>query len=94
MSDDNEQPPRHPFELLFGPQRVPTPQEVIEHRKQISNFAKATLPHLKAIQRAARDLNTLYIEAPVRLDQMASRNAAVRENIAVMLEMMEGLAEQ
>lgn len=93
MSDEDPQPQPHPFIQMFGPPKPPTPQEQLEYRKAIQNFAKATLPSLKAMQRSARDLNTLYMDAPVRLDDVARRNGIVRENIAVMLEMMEGLAE-
>ena len=92
MSEEEEKPPPHPLLAFFG--RPPTPAEVLEQRKAASNFAKATLPALKALQRAARDLNTLYMDAPIQSQNLAHRIGVIREHTAVLLEEMEGLAEQ
>lgn len=94
-----EQPMPHPFAMLFG--RPPTPAEiheqrkvVLEQRKAAKAFAKSTLASIKGMQLHARELNTLYMDAPIRSEEFSRRVAIIREQTAVLLEEMEGLAEQ
>lgn len=91
-NEDEQQPQPHPFMQLFAPPAPPSPADVLASKKRLADFAKAALPQLKEMQRTAREVYVLYVDAPVNIGDLARRHHDVRDNLALMIEQLEGYA--
>jgi hypothetical protein len=95
MSDENEeQQPQmpHPIQMMFGMHRPPTQEEMLARKKSLSDFAKASLPQLREMQRLAREVYVLYMDSPAQAGQVSQRHQEIRQTLALMIEDLEGYA--